>query len=69
MLHRQAADQMEELDRLRVQVEELTEQRDRLHMARRGFKGAHQPLVPVLELPHRPAGLGGQRPGLRGGGL
>ena len=30
MLHRQAADQMEELDRLRVQVEELTEQRDRL---------------------------------------
>ncbi|WP_325201291.1 hypothetical protein [Oscillibacter sp.] len=29
-LHRQAADQMEELDRLRVQVEELTEERDRL---------------------------------------
>ena len=65
MLHRQAADQMEELDRLRVQVEELTEQRDRLREKLETEAAVRADLEPLRALEQEAARLTAERDALK----
>ena len=65
MLHRQAADQMEELARLRVQVEELTEQRDRLREKLETEAAVRADLEPLRALEQEAARLTAERDALK----
>ena len=65
MLHRQAADQLEELDRLRVQVEELTEQRDRLREKLETEAAVRADLEPLRALEKEAARLTAERDALK----